>query len=253
VIGHAALRLFPDATVTVAESEMGTYAGITGPGGRQLIPEERLVPHPEEVSGIAPIRQWVLDHFDDECILMVDDDVYELVFLVHYVPRKMSDPEVVRQVVYNAANVAYAIGAPVFGFNQAWDVRKFKPYEPFNLNSWAGGVIGTIGRDLRYDLNLRLRADIDFCLQALQHRRLTFIENRFSFMHRRFGLAGGNASSRSSQRNEEEIAYLQRKWGEHLHVSDTKTTTRLAIRVPRRQPHVRFREVYDYHDYESAP
>lgn len=245
VIGRAALRLFPGATVTVAESEMESYAAIADPGGRRLIGEDRLIPHPDDVSGIAPIRQWVLDHFDEECIVMVDDDVYELVFLVHYVPRKMSDPAVVQQVVYNAANVAQGIGAPVFGFNQAWDVRKFKPYEPFTLNSWAGGVIGIIGRDLRYDLNLRLRADIDFCLQALLHKRLTFIENRFSFMHRRFGLAGGNAGNRSSRRNEEELAYLKRKWGEHLQVDDKKTTTRLSINVPRRQPHVRFQEAYE--------
>ena len=245
LIGKAALRLFPDATVTVAESEVAAYAGVTYPDGRRLISEEQLVPHPDDVSGIGPIRQWVLDHFDDECIVMVDDDVYELVLLVHYVPRKMSQPEVVRQVVHNAANVAQGIGAPVFGFNQAWDVRKFRPFEPFSLNSWAGGVIGIIGRDLRYDPNLRLRADIDFCLQALQRKRITFIELRFSFMHRRFGVAGGNASNRSSRRNEEEIAYLQRKWGDHLKVADKKTTTRLSIHVPRRQSGVRFHDFYE--------
>lgn len=243
IIGRAALRLFPDATVTVAESEMAAYAALAGRGGRRLIPEERLIPHPDEVSGIAPIRQWVLDHFDDECIVMVDDDVYELVFLVHYVPRKMSEPDVVEQVVANAASVAYGVGAPVFGFNQAWDVRKFRPFEPFSLNSWVGGVIGIIGRDLAYDTSLRLRADIDFCLQALLHKRVTFVENRFSFLHRRFGLAGGNAGSRSSRRNEEELEYLQRKWGKHLSVADKKTTTRVAIHVRRRQPHVRFQPV----------
>lgn len=240
VIGRAALRLFPAATVTVPESQMEHYAGLATASGERLIPPERLIPHPDDVRGIAPIRQWVLDHFDDECLVMAADDVYDLVFLVHYVPRRMSRPDVVAQVVTNAANVAYGIGAPVFGFNQAWDVRKFRPFEPFTLNSWVGGVIGIIGRDLQYDTNLRLRADIDFCLQALLHKRLTFVELRFSFLHRRFGVTGGNAASRSSRRNEDEIAYLQRKWGSHLNVADKKTTTRLSLAVKRRQPHVRF-------------
>lgn len=243
VIGHAALRLFPEATVTVAEGEVEAYAALRGKDGGRLIAEERLVPHPDEVSGIGPIRQWVLDRFDDECVVMVDDDVYELVFLVRYVVTKMSSPGTVAQVVANAASVAHGIGAPVFGFNQAWDVRKFRPFEPFSLNSWAGGVIGVIGRELAYDTRLKLRADIDFCLQALQHKRVTFVENRFSFVHRRFGLHGGNAANRSSRRNREELVYLKGKWGEHLSISDKKTTTRLAIQVPRRQPHVRFQPV----------
>jgi hypothetical protein len=66
------------------------------------------------------------------------------------------------------------------------------------------------------------------------------VENRFSFLHRRFGMYGGNAAARSSSRNEEELVYLKRKWGSRLNIADKKTTTRLSIDVPRRQPGVRF-------------
>lgn len=202
---------------------------------RSLVASENLVPHPDEVSGIAPIRQWVLDHFDDECIVFVDDDVYQLISLVGYSYSKITSPENAQRVVENSANIAREMGTAVFGFNQAFDVRKFVPQKPFLLHSWAGGVIGIIGREFRYDLGLRLRADIDFCLQVLLKRRVTLIENRIAFVHKRFGLTGGNALHRSAERNKQELQYLQRKWGKYLEVTQSKGTTLLKIHVQRQQ------------------
>lgn len=227
VLAERALKLFPDATVTVAESEMDAYA--------RIVPTERLVPHPDKVTGIAPIRQWALDHFDDECIVFVDDDVYRLVSLVGYSYSNITSPANAWRAVENAANIAREIGTAVFGFNQAWDVRKFNPFKPLLVNSWAGGVIGIIGREFSYDTSLLLRADIDFCLQVLLERRFTYIENRIAFVHKRFGLIGGNAVNRSAERNQREIEYLQRKWGDALNVQTSKGTILLKVRVPRQQ------------------
>lgn len=227
LLTERALTLFPGATVTVAASEMNDY--------RSIVPPERLVPHPDEVSGIAPIRQWVLDHFDDECIVFADDDVYQMISLVGYSYSKIASPATAWRVIENTANIAKEAGTAVFGFNQAFDVRKFVPMKPFLINSWAGGVIGIIGRDFRYDTSLRLRADIDFCLQVLLERRFTFIENRIAFVHKRFGLTGGNAVNRSAERNRHELDYLRAKWGRYLTIQPSKGTTLLKINVPRHQ------------------
>lgn len=227
ILANRALSLFPDAMVTVAESEMDDY--------RSIVDVARLVPHPDSVTGIASIRQWVLDNFDDECILFVDDDVYQLISLVGYSYSKISSPAHAMRVALNTANIAREMGTVVFGFNQAFDVRKFVPQKPFLLHSWAGGVIGIIGRDFRYDPALRLRADIDFCLQVLYDRRITYIENRIAFVHKRFGLTGGNAVNRSAERNQQELDYLQRKWGKYLEVVQSKGTTLLKLHVQRQQ------------------
>lgn len=210
VLDRGALTLFPDATITVAENELAAY--------RRAFPTKQIVPHPDDVSGIAPIRQWVLDYFDDEAIFFVDDDAYACISLVNYSPRKIMNLDAIRQIVWNAATVAKEMGTAVFGFSQGMDVRKFRMFEIFALKGWSGGVIGIIGRDFRYDTSLKLRADIDFCLQVLLERRFTFIENRFGFLHKRFGVVGGNAANRSAERNQQEIDYLQRKWGGALTV-----------------------------------
>ena len=65
VIGDKAMRLFPDATLCIGEDETDAYAAVS----------DRLLVHPPNVVDIGPLRQWVLDHVDDPCLVMVDDDV----------------------------------------------------------------------------------------------------------------------------------------------------------------------------------
>ena len=79
-------------------------------------------------------------------------------------------------------------------------------HRPFSLNTWVGGVVGIVGRELRYDTSIRLRADIDFCLQSLLRDRIVVVGGRFSFIHTRFAGGGGNAANRSSERHD-------RGWG----------------------------------------
>lgn len=228
-----ALKLFPYATVTVGESEAVDYAPLFRDG------VANLVLHPDEVTGTGPIHQWILENFNDEALFVVDDDVYKLVVLTGYRQMNITSAANAYAIILNAANIAKAMGAPVFGFNQAWDVRKFRPQDPFRLNTRTGGGVGVIGRDIRHDTALLSRDNVDFCLNALLKRRYVFVDNRFSFVHRRYGVTGGNALHRSKERNTMELEYLKRKWGQYIFIQQTKTTTRLVIRVRRRQGSIR--------------
>lgn len=218
-----ALKLFPDALVCVAEQERDDYYKVT----------KNLLLHPDELSGIAPIRQWINDAVDDEIVVQVDDDVYKCSSLVGFTQTQICGVKNIYRVIAQAAICAHDAGSSVFGFNQSWDVRKFRPHKPFLLNSWCGIVIGFVGRKHRYDLNLTLRADIDFCLQCLLKDRIVWIENRYSFVHKRWIGSGGNASNRSEDRHNQEIKYLCNKWGSHLSVQMSKTTLRMNPRVSR--------------------
>ena len=139
----------------------------------------------------------------------------------------------------NAARCARVLGTPVFGFSQnGADVRKFRPQDPFVLATWIGGAIGIVGRELRYDPELRQRADVDFCLQALLKYRCVFMDNRFAFVHQRFNNTGGNAHQRSAERNTYELAYLKQKWGKWLKIRQAKGTTILDVRAATRRQYI---------------
>ncbi|MFA6134586.1 MAG: hypothetical protein WC869_11285 [Phycisphaerae bacterium] len=223
IIGDKALRLFPDATLCVADNEVDAYAKVS----------DRLLVHPAGVVGIGPLRQWVLDHVDDPCVVMVDDDVTHVYSQIGFHKQRIEDADTARAIVERMAILAQDAEVRVFGFQQAARPFTYANFRPFSVNTWVGGLIGIIGRELRFDTSLLLRADIDFCLQSLLRDRIVLVDGRYSFIHTRFAGGGGNAANRSSERHEREIAYLRRKWGPYLDVVQAKGTTRLVLRVTR--------------------
>ncbi|MCK6470859.1 MAG: hypothetical protein L6R28_03855 [Planctomycetes bacterium] len=222
-IGEKALKLFPDALVCVGDNEVEQYRKVTG----------NLLVHPTSVVGIGPIRQWILDHVEDPCVIQVDDDVSHVYSQVGFHKWRIEDADTARAIVERLAILAQDAGARVFGFQQAARPLTYANFRPFSLNTWVGGIVGIIGRELRYDRSLLLRADIDFCLQSLMRDRFVMVDGRYSFIHTRFAGKGGNAGNRSAERHAQEIAYLKRKWGPFLEEVQAKGTTRLVVKVRR--------------------
>lgn len=224
-----AMALFRDCNpvVCVAESEQVEY---------RKSGHKNIVTHPDEVTGIGRIRQWILDNFREHVLVMADDDVSHVWCNMYRSGFAISDPQMVYEILASAANITEDLGAHVFGFSQSWDVRKYNATKPFNLAGWVGGVIGFAGRrNYRFTEN-RLRADIDYCLQSLQADRIFFQDNRYGFVHQRFGLPGGNSANRSLQRDTDEIKYLLQKWGRYLSAKVTDSgVLRLVVNVPRKQ------------------
>jgi hypothetical protein len=222
------LKLFPGALVVVHQDEVADYAGL----------DAELLAHPPEVRGIAPLKNWILDHVPDETVFIVDDDVSVLKALAGR-PRRsapISDPRAIAQILANTEQVARTVGTPVFGFNQnGGDVRKFRNQDPFAFSGWVGGAMGIIGRELRFDPALKVRADIDFCLQAQLRFRCICSDLRFAFVEQRFDNTGGNAHMRSAERNRRELAYLKHKWGTWLKIVPGKATVMIKVQVTRRQ------------------
>jgi hypothetical protein len=222
-LAEKALRLFPDALVCVGDDEVPAYQKVT----------RNLLVHPANVVGIGPLRQWVLDHVKDPCVVMVDDDVTHVYSQVGFHKWRIEDADTARAIVERLAILAADAGARVFGFQQAARPLTYANFRPFSLNTWVGGVVGIIGRELRFDTSLLLRADIDFCLQSLMRDRFVLVDGRYSFIHTRFAGKGGNAGNRSAERHAQEIAYLKRKWGPYLEEVQAKGTTRLVVKVRR--------------------
>lgn len=139
----------------------------------------------------------------------------------------------IQTIVERTARCAKEAGARVFGFAQMGHPLDYRPMKPFGLCTWVGGLVGVIGRELAFDTRLLLRADIDFCLKSLAKDRIVWVDDRYCFVHKRFTGKGGNNSSRSAARHEEEIEILKQKWGGCLRVENAKTQTLLKIAVKR--------------------
>lgn len=218
-------RVFPEyVEVLVPESEYELY--------RNEIPNPILTVQ-DNVEGLGRLRNWVLDNFQNEIVIMIDDDIKHFYCLTGAKTRRVTDPEEVMQIVINTAVMAKDLGVHCFGYSQT-DIRKYNGTEPFRLTGWVGCLIGVIGRDYRFRDD-KFKVDIDFCLQNLLVDRIIWIDSRYWLRQGRDNNLGGNAKFRTQEDFEKSTNSLLEKWGDSLRLGKHKSQIGLSVNVKRRQ------------------
>jgi hypothetical protein len=217
--------LLPDwVEIPVPESEKLLY--------QQNFPNPILVT-PDNIKGIGNLRNWVLDNFAENTIIMIDDDIKYMYCNTALKARQVTDPNEVVQILINDAVMANDLGVHIFGFAQT-DIRKYSGCEPFSFNGWVGCCIGVIGRKFRFREDY-FKVDIDYCLKCLLVDRIIFIDNRYYFLQNRDNNKGGNATFRTQELFEKSIKSLFDKWQGCLVKKENKSQVSIKITTTRRQ------------------
>lgn len=210
--------------VLVPESQKEDYASkIKNP----------ILTTPDDVIGLGMLRNWVLDNFTEETIIMIDDDIMRVYCNSEEHARAITDPEEMLQILINDAVMAKDMGVKVFGFTQT-DIRKYNGTEPFKLNTWVGCVVGIIGRKYRFR-NDKFKVDIDYCLQTLLVDRILFQDTRYYFFQHRDDNTGGNSEFRTQADFEKSTQSLVDKWGDCVKIGKHRNQIRISLNVKRRQ------------------
>jgi hypothetical protein len=221
-------RLVPQATLVVPQNEIEAYRPLG----------LNIVPIPPERVGISAVRNWIVRQFPEEVVVMYDDDVTGMRTLAALRCRLLASEEI-QAVVENTAYCAAGAGARLFGWNQRPDPRMLQRNDPVSVVHWVGGVVGVVGKQVRWDELLRFKCDIDCCLSELLVNRIIWHESRFSFIQARDKNIGGNSLFRSPERIEAEKRYLSGKWKGNIMIDQYQSQDRVKIKVDRRQ-HVDF-------------
>lgn len=188
-----------------------------------------------EIKGLGMTRNFVLDTFEENTVIMFDDDLTMFYSLTGQLSRRIDDKGEILQTVMNTAIMSQDMGVSMFGFSQK-DIRMYNGTEPFILNSWTGGVIGVNGRSFRFRDDA-FKVDVDFALQCLLVDRITFVDNRFKFAQRRDNNKGGSSEFRTEDTMDESIVSLRKKWGSAIKIKEGayKDNMSTSINVPRKQ------------------
>ena len=188
-----------------------------------------------KIKGLGMTRNFVLDTFEENTVIMFDDDLMFFYSLTGELSRRIEDKGEILQTIINTAVMSQDLGVSMFGFSQK-DIRMFNATEPFILNTWTGGVIGVNGRRFRFRDDA-FKVDVDFALQCLLVDRITFVDNRFTFTQRRDNNKGGSSEFRTEDTMQESVISLRKKWGSAIKIKEGayKDNMSTKINVPRKQ------------------
>jgi hypothetical protein len=221
VSSHA---LFPQATLVVPDSQVESYRHY----GMEI------VAIPDARTGISAVRNWIIQRFDEDVKVMLDDDLTSLVYMAGHKHRKLNPAETAF-VVEQTAACALGCGARIFCWNQRPDPKLVQRNDPFKVDKWTGGALGVIGSVPLWDENLKIKCDVDACLNSLLRNRIIWQDSRYSFVQLRDKNMGGNSQFRTVERVEAEKRYIEGKWKAHVSFGKYKGQERVAIHVKRKQ------------------
>ena len=206
----------------------------SGPGYDQRpYHSAEMVEVPRNVEGRPSVANWALRHLKQNVVVLLDDDLRFVYWLGEATMGSCKlDQSGVRAMLTNLVVNAIDVKAGLFGISEN-DVRKNSPLSPFHTRAMVTALVGIVGRGLWYDERQKLKADYDFCLQALKRDRLIWKDQRYFLAQDRNNFAGGSMRYRSREREEAEVENLRRWWGEDvINWKEVMTTKSLRINVP---------------------
>jgi len=200
--------LLPGLEYVVQESEEEEYraAGV-----------DNLWVCPNEVYGIATVRNWILDNADAERLVVVDDDISKIGRWTGNLPRELSPEEVIENIEMGF-QLAEEFGVRLWGMNLIPDKGAYREFTPFSLNNMVLGPFQAfiLPVECRFDEELFLKEDYDFCVQMLNRYRKILRVNYLYYVADHHKAPGGVAQYRTVALEKQHMAAFRKKWGSKI-------------------------------------
>lgn len=213
------LRYLRGITVYVSESEASLYRYHN----QRAAAGGKIVAMPDKVQGnIARVRNWILDQNRDRTVCIVDDDLQYVGYFEGDQEVKL-DEKMFGVFLQKYTRIAHELGSPLWGINLNIDKQCYREYTPFSFTSVVlAPFMVHISPVCRFDENIPLKEDYDFCLQTLNRHRKILRVNKYHYLTKQggaktgLGQTGGCASMRSLDEERRQLELLRRKWGDNI-------------------------------------
>lgn len=198
-----------DVIIACSEAETPLY--------KEQNPDNEIISIPDDVKGIVRVRQWILDKFEE--VFMVDDDVEYVrrLYTEEAEPYKLTDPQMVNEIIYQNADICKQIGGKMFGFTSRRRPEHFDSHKPVRFTGYLNASYCGYLKDhgLKYDVNLVEGEDHYMsALNVYKHRKM-FMDNRYSFFTKEnFKASGGCCDYRTIDDMRETTLELRSYFGE---------------------------------------
>jgi hypothetical protein len=204
--------IVPGAIICVPHAQEAEY--------RRHNPNCELLPHPDDIIGLAQKRNWIYQKFGD--VMMLDDDLtrFSRLYLeANSLRSSRVSPKETLAIIQQTAYMAKQLGAFVFGFSSVADARNFKPQKPFRLTGYCNGSSFGLLKGSKVFFHKEAVAVEDYFASLVNayYHRYAFFDLRFGFVQQRtFKNLGGQAEFRSKRSEEQDYKFLRRMFGDAI-------------------------------------
>lgn len=179
-----------------------------------------MIVHPDEVKGLTPKLNWLLDRYAMDDVVFVDDDITSVqrTFVERGEEATIRDPSLIDEIIRSTAILASDVGAYYFGWEASnGALRYYTGLKPHMLTGYINGCAMGFrrGHGLRFDERIVAKNDYDMAAQNAHRHRLCLKNCRYTFCQKEtFVGRGGQAAFRTSQTEKRDVALLRQKWGD---------------------------------------
>lgn len=175
-----------------------------------------IVSMPDDLSGsgMADIRNYILDNSNKDWVLMIDDDCRGVGYYENCEAKEFGKEEFF-DFVLNGFVMAEDLGTCLWGLNQQTDKKFYREYSPLSMTvPVLGPFMGIIKMDRtpRFDPDLGLKEDYDYSIQVLNRFRKILRFNKYHYKVGHIDYPGGCTTYRTKKKELEQGKRLQRKW-----------------------------------------
>lgn len=173
-------------------------------------------------GNISRVRNYIIDEEfkrGADVVVTVDDDLKGIYCWEwrgeNYPSSYLVRAEDFLSFIEKYSRLCREMGFLLWGLNINKDKQVYREYSPFSTTSFIGAPFQAIlkGNVCRYDERLPLKEDYDFTLQNMNKYRGALRVNKFYYDVKQSEQAGGCATYRNFQREQEQLKFLQKKWG----------------------------------------
>jgi len=177
-----------------------------------------IVTHPDEVVGLSPKRNWMLDTYGDHFVM--DDDIKGLRRIYDQDLEPHLSPDDAYEAIQATAYVARQVGAKLWGFSNYPMTYTYDVFKPFKTTGYVNGMSFGIFADskLRFPDDPHSVVE-DFWVSAINafHHRYIWQDTRFAFEQvKTFRQIGGVSDYRTMDKEREDYEMLVRYFGDAI-------------------------------------
>ena len=199
----------------------------------------------DDLPGLSEIRTFLNHTVQEDCLVMIDDDLRGIIPQMSRRQRHVTDPAVIAQVIENGHRISEDLGITLFCWSRTQNNFLANPeLEPIRVVQPVSSSFGVRGawRERSWDPRYGPRHDIRLTLETLLLDRILLADMRWYFDHgRMFSGKGGNVTSVNSERWKKGTEFAYKQWGKYIGRSSPgffkhRTTEPMSIRVTRHNP-----------------